>query len=398
MVSFATPEYAADHVIGFSDADWKSVLRWLDISGLAIYFLVQCQESDAGRLLPEWLVDDLKQRLGNNRIRTAAFRREACELAQLLEDSGVRYALLKGMTLAPESVLDSAYRSQADLDFMVTRRHGRRAIHFFRKRGYRLHAVSGSTLELVAGEPDLPDMANMYSERTERALDLHLLAERDEQPGLLTRRTWRVFDETPIAVLSAADILVQQAKHLMKHLCSEFTRLSWALEFRRHVQARCGDWSYWREVEAIAAGEMHGDLAMGVALWVAEEFFGKVPMEMPRQWSAEALPARVLLWLKRYTRTQLMSDEIRSKLYVLLNREMPSGVIEERSTQKILFPHYLPLPILRSKPREKLAERLQRYVVETDFFFRRLQFHVIEGVRFGIEASRWRRALERYGL
>ena len=398
VATFATPKYAADCIVGFSDVDWKSVMLWLDISGLAIYFLAQCQESGAGGLLPEWLSEDLGQRLENNRIRIAALQHEACEVARRLDGRDVRYALLKGMTLAPESVPNSAYRSQADLDVMVSRRHARRAIQLFRQMGYRLHAFSGSTLELVAGEANFPDMANMYSARTQRALDLHLLSEKDEQPGLLTRRAWRVFDETQIAVLSAADIMVQQAKHLMKHLCSEFTRLSWVLEFRRHVQARCGDESYWHAVEQIAAGEAHGDLAMGMALWVAEECFGKPPMEMPRQWSAEALPARVLLWLKRYTRTQLMSDEIRSKLYVLLSREMPSGVIEERSTQKILFPHYLPLPILQPKPRERLTERLQRYVVEIDFFFRRLQFHVVEGVRFGIEASRWRRAVERCGL
>jgi hypothetical protein len=237
----------------------------------------------------------------------------------------------------------------------------------------------------------------MYSVRTQRALELHLLTENNEQPGLLTRREWRTFDDTEIAALSSPDILVQQAKHLVKHLCGEYTRLSWVLEFRRHIHARCGDVAYWKSAESIAAAEQNGDLAMGMALWVAEEFFGKIPMEMPQQWSAKALPPRVLLWLKRYARKLLMGDEIGSKLYALLRKEMPGEVGQKHSTRRILFPHYFPRPILQSKPQEQLQERLKRYAVETDFFLRRLQFHVAEGVRFSIEASRWRRAAERCG-
>src|SRR5580698_1747123 len=99
VASFATPGCADDCLGGFSDTDWKSILWWLDISGLAIYSLIQCRERGADRLLPEWLNGYLGQRLENNRVRIAALRREACELARRLEDGGVRYALLKGITL-----------------------------------------------------------------------------------------------------------------------------------------------------------------------------------------------------------------------------------------------------------------------------------------------------------
>ena len=397
VASFTAHGCSIDAMRGFSNADWKSVLWWLDISGLAIYFLVQCQNNDARRLIPEWLSEELTQRLENNRFRIAALRREACELTQRLEVSGVRYALLKGMTLAPESVPDSAFRYQADLDVLVARRNASQAAHCASKLGYNLHATSGETLEFRAGEASIPKITNMYSALTQRALELHLLAEEDEQSSPLARRELRRFDGIEIAVLSAPDILVQQAKHLVKHLCGEHTRLSWVLEFHRHVQARCRDNVYWKSVESIAAAEKNGDLAMGMALWVAEQFFGITPMEMPWQWSAKAIPPRILLWLKRYVRTLLMGDAIGNKLYALLREEIPDGVEPERSTRRILFPHYLPRPILQSKPRERFTERLTRYAVEIDFFFQRLQFHVAEGVRFSIEASRWRRAAERCG-
>jgi hypothetical protein len=396
VASFANPgDGAVDGLRGFSDADWKSVLWWLDMSGLAIYFLAQSLEIGAANVLPEWMSEDLAQRFSNNRIRTAALRAEACELARCLEDGAVRYALLKGITLTPDAVPDSAMRCQADLDVLVARRNIWQAIHSVQRLGYGLQAVSGDTLEFRAGEASIPEMGNLYSVRTQRALELHTLAETDGQSSLLKRRWWRTFDDTPIAVLSPPDILVQQAKHLLKHLCGEYTRLAWILEFRRHVQARCVDETFWRTAERVAAGEKNGDLAMGIALWVAEEFFGRMPMELPQQWSPEALPARVLLWLKRYARVLLMGDALGSKLYALLRKEMPRGGEQERSTGEILFPRYLPTPIMRPRPRERLAERLERYAVETDFFFRRLEFHVVEGVRFGIEAPRWRRAAER---
>ena len=396
VASFANPgNGAVEGLRTFSDADWKSVLWWLDISGLAIYFLAQSLEMGDGRVLPGWVSEDLAQRFAKNRIRIAALRAEACEVAGCLEDGGIRYALLKGMTLTPDAVPDSALRSQADLDFLVARQNTSQAIHSIQHLGYRLQAVSGDTMEFRAGETIVPEAGNMYSVRTPRALELHLLAETDGQSSLLTRRLWRVFDDTPVAVLSPPDILVQQAKHLVKHLCGEYTRLAWVLEFWRHVWAKCGDGVYWHAAEQVAAAEKNGDLAMGMALWAAKEFFGKMPIEMPRQWSAEALPAPVLLWLKRYARTLLMGDAIGSKLYALLRREMPRGREQERSTREILFPRYLPAPIMRPRPQERLAERLERYAVEMDFFFRRLEFHVVEGVRFGIEAPRWRRAVER---
>jgi hypothetical protein len=395
--SFAIPERAASRLAGFSDADWKSVLWWLDISGLAIYFLIQCKKSGAEQSLPEWLSEDLGQRLENNRFRVAAMRQEACELARRFEGSGARYALLKGITLAPDSVPDSAFRYQADLDVMIAHRNASQAVDCLRELGYSLYATSGDTLEFRAGEAGVPKMTNMYSARTQRALELHLLTEREGESSLLKRRERRTFDGTEIAALSPPDILVQQAKHLVKHLCGEHTRLSWVMEFRRHALTKCGDEAFWKDAQQIAVVEKNGDLAMGMAFWASEEFFGKMPMEIPWQWSAEALPVRVQLWLKRYTRKLLMTDAIGNKLYALLHKEIPGGSEQERSMRRILFPHYLPKPILVSKPRERLTERLTRYSVETDFFLRRLRFHVVEGIRFSIEASRWRRAAERCG-
>jgi hypothetical protein len=382
---------------GFTEADWKSVLWWLDISGMAIYFLDQTRRVGVTSLIPLAVEGDLAERSQRNRLRIQALKEEACTLAQWLENESIPYALLKGITLTPDSVSDPALRCQTDMDFLVAKESESLAFECVRRLGYKLHAKSGNTLELRAGEAGLPDMAKMYSVHAQRALELHLLPKENGISDLLNRRTTRDFDGAPIATLSPADILVQQALHLLKHLCGEHTRLSWVLEFWRHVEARRFDQKFWAEAEIFAAEEMNGDLALGAALWLADEFFGGASMELPMQWKAEALPPRIRRWLRLYARELLLGDSIGSKLYVLLRSEVPCRTEDIKKSHRFLFPHYMPARITQPRAGERLGERWVRYVIEGEFFLRRIRFHVVEGFRYTIEASRWRRDTVRYG-
>ena len=391
---FGKPQKSAVESLGkFSEAEWQSALWWLDISGMAIYSLdTACQLQMAERLIPQSIAESLKQRLERNRIRIDALHNEARTLAAWFGDGGIHYALLKGMTLMPESVPDCALRCQTDLDFLIPRRSAYHAIHYIRRLGYRFHAKSGDMLEFRAGRAGQPDLANMYSVHTQRALELRLIDDGPGESNLLRRRVTRMFQGATIETLSSADILVQQALHLLKHLCGEHTRLSWVLEFHRHVQARSDYPGFWSAAQSIASKEWNGDLAMGVALWVAEEMFGKTNLWIPRQWRPEALPARVRLWLERYARELFMSDAIGSKLYGLLRSEVPCRPEDtrKRTISKLIFPLCLPARVMDPKPHERLVERLRRYAVELDYFFRRLNFHIVEGIRFGVEALRWK--------
>jgi hypothetical protein len=57
----------------------------------------------------------------------------------------------------------------------------------------------------------------------------------------------------------------------------------------------------------------------------------------------------------------------------------------------------MPARITQPRAGERLGERWVRYVIEGEFFLRRIRFHVVEGFRYTIEASRWRRDTVRYG-
>ena len=397
IVACLTRSNAAQLLEGYSPADWESVLWWLDISGTALYFFDRAQQLNVQDVIAPHVDEALMRRLQRNQIRIRSLHQEAATLASWFHGGRVAYAILKGETLTPDSVPNSSLRTQTDIDVLVARQNLTLAIHYVHRLGYKLYAKSGNTLEFRAGAPSLPDLNNIYSVHTQRALEVHLLADCNHESNLLTRRVSRSISGDDFETLSPPDILVQQALHLLKHLCGEHTRLSWVFEFWRHVQARRNDVHFWQQAQSIAHQEKNGNLAMGMAFWIATRMFGDIDLAEFPQWREDALPPRVRLWLERYVLDLLMSDTTGSKLYALLRVEIPCRPDELRSTNKILFPHYLPARLTTPTPNESARDQWERLKVERDFFLRRLHFHVTEGIRFGIEVARWKKALIRCG-
>jgi hypothetical protein len=397
IVACFTRSDAARLLDGYSPAEWESVQRWLDISGMALYFFDRTRQLNMQDVIAPSVEAALMRRLQRNQIRIRSLHRETAVLAGWLHGGRVAYAILKGETLTPDSVPNSAFRCQTDIDLLITRQNLTLAIHHVHRLGYKLYAKSGNTLEFRAGAPSRPDLNNIYSVHTQRALEIHLLPDDGHESTLLTRRVSRSIGGDDFETLSPPDILVQQAMHLLKHLCGEHTRLSWVMEFWRHVQARRNDLQFWRQAQSIAHQERNGNLAMGMAFWIATRMFGSIDLGEYPQWCEDALPSRVQLWLERYVLDLLMSDSAGSKLYALLRTEIPCESLEQRSTKKILFPHYLPARLTSPGPKESAQEQWERLAVEGGFFLSRLHFHVIEGIRFGIEIGRWKKALIRCG-
>jgi hypothetical protein len=182
--------------------------------------------------------------------------------------------------------------------------------------------------------------------------------------------------------------MVQQALHLMKHLCGEHTRLSWVLEFSRHVRLRANDGAFWNEVKEIAATEPQADLALAMSLWLAAGLFQSTPFIAAEVWAADRIPDGVLLWLRRYARELLLSDSHASKLYLLLRRQLPNRPAV-KDTARLMIPLCLPGRITEPVPGETVGDRLTRYGIEAGYGWERLRFHVFEGVRLGIEALCW---------
>jgi hypothetical protein len=211
----------------------------------------------------------------------------------------------------------------------------------------------------------------------------------------LTRATWKNIQGQQLPSLSPADLFVLQGQHLFKHMCGEHTRVSWVLEYWRHVCARRNDSAFWAEVELIAAQEPGSKVAIGAATLLTSLMFGPfAPQELSR-WSMEQLPLAVCLWIELYGRRLLLSDSPGSKLYLLLRKELnPQSASENSERRKLMFPLHRPPRVTRPTEDEGTLTRFRRYIFETCFVIRRLHFHVAEGIGLGIESLRWQRRLE----
>ena len=395
LASFHEPAPCIRARLGeFSASNWERAKYWLDVSGLALYFLDQLIVLNLESCVPADFLNRLQKNLADNSERTEDLFCEAAALAGVLEDQKIEFALLKGITLPPESVHAFALRNQMDLDFLVRQSDGDLVRNCLARFGYSLHAVSGSTWEFKAGQSGTSTLKNLYQVRPERSIEVHLIAKVKKKSDRLERAQRRLIAGQPFPALSPADLFVQQGRHLFKHMCGEYTRASWVLEYWRHVCARRNDVEFWREVELIAAKEPEADLAIGAATLMTSLVFGPFAPQELLKWSMDRVPPAVCLWIQLYAKRLLFADKPGSKLYLLLLKELnPHSEAESRVRRKLLFPAHCPPQITRPERNEGLAGWLRRQHAQARFVMGRLRFHAAEGAGLAVESLRWQRRL-----
>jgi hypothetical protein len=386
----------------FSVADWKRALYWLDVSGLALYLFDRLTAFELLDCLPSSILWKLRKNLADNRERTDSLFAEAVAVSHLLKQQNIRFAILKGVTLPSKSVPDSSLRCQADLDILVREPDALHAQDCLRALGYELNVVSGATWEFKAGAAGLSTIKDIYSVRPGRSLEMHVLQTSsqdcapspDPSPDLLDKAHLRIIQGVALPVLSPADLFVQQAVHLFKHMCGEYTRAAWVLEFWRHVSARRNDMEFWREVECAAAREPNAYIAIGASLLLTSLVFGPCAPDQLARWSLDRLSPAVCLWIQMYGRQILLADSPRSKLYLLLLRELrPDSAVGRSARLRLIFPIHMPPSVTRGEANERLSSRLLRYGAQARFALIRLRFHAAEGFRLAFESIRWQRRL-----
>jgi Uncharacterised nucleotidyltransferase len=398
IASFHDPAPAVRARLGeFKLQDWLRAKYWLDVSGLALYFLDRLVTLQLESCMPADFVKQLYANLEDNRERADSLFAEILELTRALQQRKIKCAVLKGITLPSESILDSALRSQMDLDVMVRTSDAKLTRECLAEFGYALEAIFRSTWEFKTGPSGTSSLRNLYQVRPERTVEIHLVD--DLSPGAsadrLTRATWKRVRGQQLPSLLPADVFVLQGQHLFKHMCGEHTRASWVLEYWRHVCARRNDSAFWAEAELIAAQEPGAAIAIGAATLLTSLMFGPfAPQELSR-WSMEQLPPAICLWIQLYGRRLLLSDSPGSKLYLLLRKELnPQSTSESTARKKLIFPLHRPPRVTRPTENEGLLARMRRYRFEIWFVALRLQFHVTEGIGLAIESLRWQRRLE----
>lgn len=375
-----------------TEREWRGLTHWLDVSGLALYFLDRLIGLQLTHILPGCVLARLQQNMQDNAERTRGMITESLAVQNRFKAAALSYAVLKGFSLSPESVPRLELRHQWDLDFLLAEEAIVDARRVLEQQGYRLYAVSGRSWEFKKDEKIGISMEDFYKDTSGRTIELHLQARMAGAASLLDRVEVRELYGIDIPVLSPVDLFLGQGMHAYKHICGEFSRTAHLLEFYRHVLTRRHDNVFWTDLRSRGEETPKASLGLGIVTLLITSVMGEFAPRALTEWTVDRLPPAARLWVRLHGRRAVFGDVPGSKLYLLLQRELePSGHAMSRSLWKALLPRRLPPEVVRAANGESLSVRVRRYRVQLKYVLLRLRFHVVEGLRYGWEAYRWRR-------
>jgi Uncharacterised nucleotidyltransferase len=381
----------------FRAQDWLRTSRWLHTSGLALYFLRRAREAGIVDVMPANVFRELEECHRENRARTEDLFGEFVTVNMEFQRTKLSYANVKGFTLTPRACPDPSYRYQHDLDFLVLPRDAERCRQAVERLGYRLKRVYDGSWEFVAGAAEVLSMRDLYRVRSQRNLEIHFASESEQAESevcgdRLSRLQLQVWNGYEFPALSDCDKLLGQAQHLFRHLQSEWTRTAWMLEFAGAVDSHRKDAAFWDATVRLIDATPQKRLGTGVASLIASRAFGAA---LPSQFlsaTVDQLPRQVRLWADCYQDDIVYAEHPGSKLYLLLQDVLLQDLSDLRvRRRKRLLPAHRPPTVAATKRGDGLGDRVSAARAQLRFAWERLRFHLSSGLRYKIEAARWKR-------
>ena len=388
-----TPDHGIEHLSRLSPTEWKRLLPWLDVSGLALYLLERLSFLGKHEILPFDIAERLQQNQNDNIQRTRGMIEESIAIQLAFQRTGLSYAVMKGISLSPWSVPRPELRHQFDLDYLIDESSAPLARKLLEQRGYHLFAISGRSWEFKIHETPFVSAKDLYKDLAYRGVELHL------EPSLpdsrLNRAEYRQMYGITMPVFCPVDLFLGQAMHAFKDVSSAFFRASHLLEFYRHVLVRRNDHRFWDEVRQTVESVPRIRLGLGIMIDLITLLLDDFAPESLTSWTVDQLPPPLRLWIDLYGHRTAFSNPPGSKLYLFLQRELEfQGISGTRSMHHSLLPLRLPPPVIHGLPDESFLLRLGRYRVQIRFVLSRLRFHIAEGFRYIVESRRWRHNLD----
>jgi len=357
------PEYF-DRLLALSAGEWRKVLRWLDVSGLTLYFADRVNELNFQGALPGAVNQRLQQDLSDNRSRMGGLLQECAELHAEFRRANLTYAVVEGFSLFPSSVPMSELRLEHDLNFLVAEGSASKTREILEQAGYRFYAMTGSTWKFKKNEAPGFSKNILQKDGFEQRIELHIESVLPGRKSALSRREYREIEGIVMPVLAPADLFLRQGMLLFHEACSPFLRASHLLEFYRNVCVHGDDPAFWTEVRELAEEDPSTVFGLGVVLQLIESVMqAEIPSKLA-MWTMLRLPTAVQRWIALYGVDCVYGTLPGTKLYLLLQQELEKAGM--------------------------VFTRPQRQALKFRLILPRLRFHLAEGLRYAWASYRWR--------
>lgn len=387
----------------FSASQWERCLKWMDDSGLALYFLQAAER--ATDPAPHFVMESLRRRLDANRQRVASMERQFRLINQRFETANIKFAAVKGLALVPEFCPNPSLRHQSDFDYLVDQPSLKPARSVLEDMGYFLHEEWERELILVLPSDRKPARGEVqYDADAPHSVELHLsiVAELGqvawEEPPFLENAVARRFQGSTYPALNDEDAFMLQCIHAFHHILIGWIKLSWLYEIGYFVERHEADRDFWERVSQNLTVEPLLREAIAVIVCLASQVFGApIPLAI-KSW-IEAIRPSVRTWIENYSWHWLFGHNLAgefawfptSKLVLFLHQQY---IRDPGNDQSVARSRLLPLRginRIKHKIRRKPSLGPVRYgrLIATEF--RRVIHHLGSDLRYLWEVPRWRR-------
>jgi len=385
-----------------SRSQLRKLLRWLDQSGLALYFLTQLQDHNAVDRVPENFSRALDYRLQANRQRTLAMLGDFERLVESFRQNDVHFCALKGFTLTPEFCRSADLRHQTDFDFLVAEGSLEKAKHAMRCRGYE-QEVTPEADEVTFATPlrHIPSPNDdIYAVPRHREVDLVTtlrLASHgvsiDAPAAYFDRIESKTLHGLSFPALPAEQMFCLQVMHAFKHLLGSWVRVSWLFEIGYFVDRHYDDNDLWSEVIAKMGRQAKPRNAFGLVISLTKTLFPRRIPQVLHDWCLGSLPPRIEAWVTHFGLKTAISDLDGAKWTLFVHREF---VDHQNSWNSYVMDRIFPAGRQSSIGTVKTADlgtRIKGNVSQWRHTMRRSIFHARTLFSLPVEAIRWKYAL-----
>jgi hypothetical protein len=320
--------------------EWPPLLDRMDNSQITLPVGVRCRD-----FLPEAIRERIDRNLARNVQRHERLFEEYCFIAEKLQQDGVPFVMLKGLShAAPRYVDDIRHRPQYDVDLYAPPQFLDPARKALSEAGF------AAAIERSGPTDHLPPMirnrhwrwhGDYYDPELPLTVEIHFRLWDPESEKIAVDYTEQFCERTEvisfrgveIPVLSPADRVSYAALHLVRHLLRGDVRVYHVYELAHFLHHTCEDdelWMKWRSVQSERGLE-------AVAFRLASEWFGCRIHGVVEE-AIRAMPRSVGRWFELFAFSPLAAggpnkDELFLHLSLLENARDGYSVLARR-----LFP------------------------------------------------------------